>query len=75
MEARLRAARVFGAVDNLRRELRAAMWQAFRSTSEELLADARSDVDAAAWDAAFAAGGEMSLEQAIAYAAETGAPA
>jgi predicted ATPase len=73
MEARLRAARVFGAVDNLRRELRAAMWQAFRTTSEELLAAARSDVDAAAWDAAFAAGGEMSLERAIAYAAETGA--
>lgn len=68
--ARLGAARLFGAVDHLHRELGATMWLAFRGTAEELLAAAKDGVDPAAWDAAFAAGRETSLERAIAQAAE-----
>src|SRR5690606_41811153 len=68
--SRLGAARLFGAVDPRRRELGATMWLAFRGTAEELLAAAKDGVDPAAWDAAFAAGRETSLERAIAQAAE-----
>lgn len=68
VRARLRAARLFGAVDELFRELGVAMWQAFVSTSDELLAAARAGVDPEAWDAAFAEGRAMSLERAIEYA-------
>src|SRR5690606_23400433 len=68
VRARLRAARLFGAVDELFRELGVAMWQAFVSTSDELLAAARAGVDPEAWDVAFAEGRAMSLERAIEYA-------
>ena len=67
VRARLRAARLFGAVDELFRELGVAMWQAFVSTSDELLAAARAGVDPEAWDAGFAEGRAMSLERAIEY--------
>jgi tetratricopeptide (TPR) repeat protein len=64
----LRAARLFGAADSLRRQLQVVLWKAFRRTYDELLASARAGVDAPAWDAAFAEGQAMTRDQALAYA-------
>jgi hypothetical protein len=64
----LRAARLFGAVERLQRELQVAMWPAFRLTYDQLLAITRAQPKAAAWDAAFAEGQAMTAEQALAYA-------
>ena len=51
------------------------MWQAFSDTADELQAAAREELDRADWDAAFAAGRALSLERAIALAADASAGA
>jgi predicted ATPase/DNA-binding CsgD family transcriptional regulator/Tfp pilus assembly protein PilF len=67
-----RAARLFGATEALHETLREAV--AFEHTPEEVawrepyLATTRSRLDEAAWQAAWAEGRAMSMEQAIEYA-------
>jgi tetratricopeptide (TPR) repeat protein len=73
--SRLRAARLFGAAKRLHRELQVVMWQGFRRTHDQLLANAHTGVDATDWDAAFAEGQAMTRDQALAYASATGSAA
>jgi tetratricopeptide (TPR) repeat protein len=66
------AARLFGASDALREALDAIMWPAERADYERNLSAARARVDDATWQAAYAEGRAMSMEQAVAYAQEAG---
>ena len=66
----LRAARLFGASDALREAINAPMWPAERADYERNLAAARAQMDEATWQAAWAEGRAMTLEQAAACALE-----
>ncbi len=68
----LQAARLFGASDALREALDAIMWPAERADYERNLSVARAQLDDATWQAAYAEGRAMSMEQAVAYAQEAG---
>ena len=63
-----RAARLFGAAGELREALGYAQEPRARALREPHLAAARSRVNEAFWDAAFARGRSMGLEEAIQYA-------
>ena len=65
-----RAARLFGVAAAVREALGARVWPAEQADYERNLQRTRAQVDAAAWEAAWAEGRAMSLEQAIAYALE-----
>jgi len=62
-----RATILFGAIAALRAALRAPMWPAERVEYERHLAGVRGALDDGAWQAARAEGGDMTLEEAIAY--------
>jgi predicted ATPase/DNA-binding SARP family transcriptional activator/DNA-binding CsgD family transcriptional regulator len=69
-----RAARLWGAADELRRVSRP--WSSTeRMLHEPLLAAARSRLDEATWEAAFSEGKAMTLEQAVEYALSKEEPA
>ena len=65
-----RAARLYGAAEALREATHRPIQPFDRSLRERLLTAARAQLDAAAWQAAWAEGRAMPLEQAIAYALE-----
>ena len=67
-------ARLAGVATALRRSLGSALPPVDREGHERYLAAARAHLDEAAWEAAWAEGRAMPLEQAIAYALEEGAP-
>jgi predicted ATPase len=63
-----RAARLFGAVEALRKAARIPLAPIHRPAYERDLAAARAQLDAQAWDTAWAAGRTLTIEQAIAEA-------
>jgi tetratricopeptide (TPR) repeat protein len=63
-----RAARLWGAAAGLRERIGAPMLPATRASYEQKIASARAQFDGAAFDAAFAAGRGMSLDQVAAEA-------
>jgi predicted ATPase/DNA-binding CsgD family transcriptional regulator/transcriptional regulator with XRE-family HTH domain len=63
-----RAARLFGAAEARFEAAHGELFPAHRSEMERDIAAARAQLDAATWEAAWAEGRAMSLEQAIAYA-------
>jgi tetratricopeptide (TPR) repeat protein len=63
-----RAAQMWGAAEALREALGASTPPAERAAYERAIAAAHTQIDAAAWDAAWAAGRTLALEQAIAEA-------
>ena len=63
-----RAARLFGAARGLREALGYEQAPRARALREPHLTAARSRMDEAAWEAAFAEGQSMGLEEAVAYA-------
>lgn len=69
-----RAAVLFGAVAALRAALGTPMWPAERIEHERHRAKARAALGAAAWQAALAEGGSMTLDHASAYALERPGP-
>ena len=69
-----RAARLFGVVAALRETSGEVLSPAERSVQERHVAIARAQMDETAWQAAWAEGRAMPLEQAIAYALEMGDP-
>ncbi|HSH80543.1 MAG TPA: tetratricopeptide repeat protein, partial [Herpetosiphonaceae bacterium] len=71
----LQAARLFGASDALRAAINAPMWPAERADYERNLAAARARLDEATWQAGWAEGRAMPLEEAVAYALQMGDPA
>ena len=66
----LQAAHLFGAADAVREAIKAPMWPAERADYERNLAAARAQLDDGDWQASWAEGRAMPLEQAIAYALE-----
>ena len=64
----LRSARLFGAADRIRKTMGAPLPPAERPTYERHQAIARAQIDEAAFEAAWAEGREMTMEQAIEYA-------
>jgi hypothetical protein len=60
-----RAARLLGAVDNLSRQTLFVAYGLDRARYERTLELARSHLDEAAWNTAFASGQMMTLEQAL----------
>jgi DNA-binding CsgD family transcriptional regulator len=69
-----RAARLWGAANALREAVSIPWWAAERVLHEPLLIAARSQLDEAAWEVAFAEGQAMGLEQAVAYALSEAKP-
>ncbi|MDQ5852092.1 MAG: tetratricopeptide repeat protein, partial [Chloroflexota bacterium] len=69
------AAWLFGAAEVLRERLGSPLYAAERAKYEEHVAAARAQLGEAAWEAAWAEGRAMPLEQAIAYALEEAASA
>jgi tetratricopeptide (TPR) repeat protein len=69
-----RAARLFGAAEALREVDRSQPVLARRREIERNLVAARAQLDPDAWDAAWAEGRAMTLEQAVAYALEETGP-
>ena len=65
-----RAARLFGAAEQLRESYSSPLRPNMRSQHERDVAAARAQVDEVTWEAAWAEGRAMALEQAIAYALE-----
>ncbi len=65
-----RAARLFGAAATLREVIEAPLSPVVRRIYERHLAAAHALLAPAAWDAAWAAGQQMALDQAVAYALE-----
>ena len=70
-----RAGRLWGAAAALRKAFDAPLHPGDAAIYERWLAPARAHVGGASWQAAVAEGRAMSLEQAVAYALETGDPA
>jgi hypothetical protein len=64
----LRAARLSGAAERLNHEHKVTLWNRLPELYGRWLETARSQMDAAAWDAAYAEGQAMTLDQALAYA-------
>ena len=67
-EAPLRAARLWGAAEALRQSIGCRPAPAGRATREQLMAAARAQLGDSAFDAAWAAGQTLTLEQAVALA-------
>lgn len=65
-----RAARLFGAAQVLRDNMQVTMYSAQRLAYERDIASAAAQLDAATWEAAWAQGRDMSLEDACALAVE-----
>src|SRR6476619_7423281 len=65
-----RAARLFGASQHLRDNMQMIMYPAQRLAYEQDVASAAAQLDAHAWEAAWARGRAMSLEDAFALAVE-----
>ncbi len=65
-----RAARLVGAAEAQFEAIGAALWPADRLEHERTIDAVRTHLDEANWQAAWAEGRTMSLEQAIAYALE-----
>jgi predicted ATPase/DNA-binding CsgD family transcriptional regulator len=65
-----RAARLFGAAEALRENMRATMYEAQRIAYESDVARGAAQLDVEAWQAAWAEGKAMSLDDACALAAE-----
>lgn len=63
-----RAARLSGASDRLTRKHAVTLWNRLPDIYNRWLEAARSQMDAAVWDAAYAEGRAMTLDQALAYA-------
>ncbi len=68
LEGAQRAARLFGSAEALRETRGELPFPAERSIHERYVAMGRAHMDEAAWQAAWAEGRAMPLEQAIAYA-------
>ena len=66
----VRAARLWGAAEALRTRIGASLSPAERSRHDGCVAATRARLDAATFEAAWAEGQAMTLEQAIAYALE-----
>lgn len=64
---RLQAARLLGAAEQLRRTLQVTLWEPFRLIDQQLLTTTRTATEPAAWEAAFAEGQAMTVEQTVAY--------
>ena len=73
VEGAQRAARLFGAAEALLEPSGELLPPAERSVHERHVAIARAQMDEAAWQAAWAEGRAMTLEQAVAYALEPAA--
>ncbi len=71
----LPAARLWGAAEALRESIGAARQQVWRNRYERAVASARTQANPAPFDAVWAAGRDMPLEQAIAEAADAGSTA
>ena len=67
----LRAARLLGATEALREAIGGHDWPHLQAHHERLMNAARTQVRAAAWNAAHAAGRALPLARALAYARET----
>jgi predicted ATPase/DNA-binding CsgD family transcriptional regulator len=65
-----RAARLFGAAEALREKTRATMYEGQRLAYERDVARGKAQLDAATWEAAWAEGRAMSLDDAYALALE-----
>jgi hypothetical protein len=65
-----RAAEVFGAVERLREMLGAPLLRLYHDQRERGVAAARAHIDQVSFDAAWAAGRTLTLEQAVAYVLE-----
>jgi glycine/D-amino acid oxidase-like deaminating enzyme len=65
-----RAARLFGAAEELNEAIQDPPPPAQRREIEQNMATAQSQLEAARWEAAWAEGRAMTLEQAVAYALE-----
>jgi len=65
----LRVAHLWGASEHLYREHGVTLWFELPITSAQWLGASRAQVDAATWNAAFAEGQAMTLDQALAYVA------
>jgi non-specific serine/threonine protein kinase len=63
-----RTAKLFGAAETLREAVGFSQSSAQRALREPYLAAARSQLDEAAWEAAFAEGQKMTFEEAVEYA-------
>jgi predicted ATPase/class 3 adenylate cyclase len=71
----LRAARLFGAAEALRHESHAPMTSVEREEYDSALVDLNRQLDRSALDAAWAAGGDLTLNEAVAVALSSPAPA
>ena len=71
----IRAARLGGAAEVQREHIQQVVPPVDREEYERYLSGARAQCDTAAWNAAWAEGRAMPLEQAVAYALEIGDPA
>ncbi len=69
-----RAARLLGAAATLRAAIKAPLFADERAEQERWVARARAGLDADAWDAAWAAGAALPIEELIAEALATPAP-
>jgi len=69
-----RAARLFGAAQALHEAVGYHHTPSERAIREPYLADARSKLDEASWEAAFAEGQAMTFEEAVEYAVSEGEP-
>jgi predicted ATPase/transcriptional regulator with XRE-family HTH domain len=65
-----RATWLLGAAEALRESIGTPRWRVYQTSYERALAAARTQLDDAAWAAAWAKGRAMPLEQAVAYALE-----
>lgn len=70
----VRAARLWGAAEAALEELGTPLTPADREFQSQFVERARSELDEAAWSAAFEAGRRLPLAEAIAYARETKLP-
>jgi DNA-binding CsgD family transcriptional regulator/tetratricopeptide (TPR) repeat protein len=69
-----RAARLWGAAEMLREAMGVPLRPDERAVYEPYMAEARSQLDAAAWEAALAEGRAMTLEEAVGYALSEDTP-
>ncbi len=67
-----RAIRIFVGATRLRDELKAPIWPAEQAEHERNMSLLRSQVDGITWQAAWNAGQDMTLDQAVEYALEEG---
>ena len=63
-----RAAQLFGAAEALRESIGTPRWHVYQASYARMLSAARTQLDDAAWTAAWAKGRAMPLEQAVAQA-------